>query len=304
MSLQSDIQSVIDGAGMEAGISVWHIESGERFDINGNEPLPMASVFKIPILATAGLQLKQGKFKLDDRITLKNEDKSTGSGILPFFDAGLSPTVRDLLTLMIIISDNTATDMNVELLGGPQVVEAYMHELGLNSIYFKMNCKDLLKTLFPPEVRDLPMEEISAWSNEHGVLYDGTAFSRGPDNNVSSANDMTALVYKLYMGEIVDGELKDELLGIMLKQQLNARLPRFLPAGTKFAHKTGTIGGTRNDSGVIYVGENNHVIITAFTVWDAQSVWKNPEAEHQRIFEVESAIGRIGRMVYDHYAAL
>ena len=96
---------------------------------------------------------------------------------------------------------------------------------------------------------------------------------------------------------------QDELLGIMMKQQFNARLPRFLPHGTKFAHKTGTIGGIRNDSGVIYISETNHVIVTAFTLWDAQAVWQNPEAEHQRIFEVETAMGRIGRLVYDHYAA-
>lgn len=302
MSLQSDIQSVISAFGIEAGVSVWHIESGEKLDVNGDQPFPMASVFKIPILATAGLQLKEGKIRLDDRITLKTEDKSTGSGILPFFDAGVNPTVRDLLTLMIIISDNTATDMNVELLGGPQVIENTMRELELSSISFKMNCKNLLKSLFPPEIRDLPVEEISAWSNKNGILYDGLAFSLEPDNNVSTANDMTRLVHMLFQGEIVDGDLKDELIGIMLKQQFNARLPRFLPNGTKFAHKTGTIGGIRNDSGVIFINDSNHVIVTAFTSWDEQAVRQNPEAEHQRIFEVETAMGRIGRLVYDHYA--
>src|SRR5438552_407661 len=130
---------------MEAGVSVWHIESGEQIDVNGDESYPMASVFKIPVLATAGQQLKAGKLKLDDRILLKNEDKSAGSGILQFLEAGVSPTFRDLLTLMIIISDNTATDMNVATLGGPLVVESYMHQLGLNDIYLKMDCKNLLK---------------------------------------------------------------------------------------------------------------------------------------------------------------
>lgn len=304
MSLQSEIQSVIDASGIQAGVAVWHVETEEQVDVNGSQPFPMASVFKIPILAMAGLQLKQGKINLDDRVTLKTEDKSAGSGILPFFDEGVSPTVRDLLTLMIIISDNTATDMNIEMLDGPQVIEGYMHELGLNSIYFKMNCKDLLKSLFPPEVRDLPVEEISEWSNKHGILYDGLAFSLSPENNVSTANDMTRLVHMLYQGEIVEGGIKDELLGIMLKQQFNARLPRFLPHGTKFAHKTGTIGGIRNDSGVIYISDDNHVVVTAFTSWDAQAVWQDPVAEQQRIFEVETAMGRIGRIVYDHYAAL
>jgi beta-lactamase class A len=303
MSLQRDIQAAIQQAGIDAGVAVEHIESGERIDVNGSQPYPMASVFKIPILVTAGLQLKAGKLNLDDRVTLKDEDKSAGSGILPYFQAGLNPTVRDLLTLMIIISDNTGTDMSIELLGGPQIIEDTMYQLGLTDISFKLNCKLLLKTLFPPEIAELPLEEIRKWSDENDIVRDGTAFSRGPDNNVSTATAMTRLVAMLFKGEIVDSEIKDELIDILLKQQFNDRLPRFLPPGTKFAHKTGTIGGVRNDSGVIYIGETNHVAVTMFAWWDDQAVWHQPEAERQRIFEVETAMGKIGRLVYDHYSS-
>ncbi len=296
MALESDIRAVING--FEAGIAIWHIESGEQIDINGTRPFPMASVFKIPILATAG---RLNKISLDERITLTEADKSTGSGILRYLEPGVSPTFRDLLTLMIIISDNTATDMNVDLLGGPAVIENTMHELGLNDIYFKLNCKNLLKSLFPAEIRDLPIEEISAWADDHDVLRDSLAFALTPDNNISSANSMTKLLHMLYTGEIVQGTLKDELFDILLKQQLNQRLPRFLPSNVAFAHKTGTIGGVCNDSGIIYIGENNHVIVTMFTTWDDAAVWNNPEARYSRVFEVESAIGKVGRLVYEYY---
>ncbi len=301
MTLKDDIQAAIKGADMEAGVSVWHVESGEQIDVNGDESYPMASVFKIPVLATAGKQLQEGKLKLDDRITLKAEDKSAGSGILQALEPGVSPTFRDLLTLMIIISDNTATDMNVALLGGPLVIEAYMHELGLNNIYLKMDCKNLLKGLFPPELHDKSMEEIEEWSNTHDVVRDGVTFSRGPDNDVSSAKAMSKLVHMLYSGEIVQGEIKDEMMNILYKQNLNQRLPRFLPAGVRFAHKTGTIGGHFNDSGVMTIDDNNHVVVTVFTFWDAAAVWDDPVGRYQRVFEVESAIGKIGRLVYDHY---
>lgn len=301
MTLQSDIQTIIDESGIQAGVSVWHIERDEQIDVNGDQPFPMASVFKIPILATAGKQLKEGRISLDTRIELKDADKSAGSGILPYFEAGLNPTVRDLLTLMIIISDNTATDMTVELLGGAEVVEGYMHELGLGDIYFKMNCKDLLKTLFPADVAERPLEEIRDWAAENDIVRDGTAFSTGPDNNVSTANAMTQLVHMIFQSEIVDGAIRDELLNILLKQQFNVRLSRFLPPNVAFAHKTGTIGGIRNDSGVIYINDDSHVIVTLFVWWDDQAVWQQPEAEHQRIFEVETAMGKIGKLVYDHY---
>ena len=302
MTLKHDIQTVIDGCGIDAGVAIWHVELGEQIEFNGSRPFPMASVFKIPILATAGKQIKQSKINLDTRITLKDADKSTGSGILPFFEDGVNPTIRDLLTLMIIISDNTATDINVGLLGGPLVIENTIHELGLTDIYFKMDCKTLLRTLFPPEIRDLSLDEIKTWEGDHDILRDGLAFSLTPDNNISTALAMTKLVYMLFQGEIVDGALKDELLGILLKQQYNQRLPRFLPSNVSFAHKTGTIGGICNDSGILYINDKNHVVVTVFTSWDDAVVWKNPEASYQRIFEVESAIGKIGRLVYDHFS--
>ncbi|MBK8021140.1 MAG: serine hydrolase [Chloroflexi bacterium] len=110
---------------------------------------PMASVFKILILATVGQQIAAGKFSLMTACRWTTRTRVRGSGILPFFNAGLQPTRRDLITLAIIISDNTATDMTVELLGGAQVVEDAMHALGLTDVFFKMNCKDLLKCLYP-----------------------------------------------------------------------------------------------------------------------------------------------------------
>jgi len=301
VSLESDVRAIING--FEAGIAIWHIESGEKIDINGSHPYPMASVFKIPILAVAGQLLQAGKRKLEDRIALTDDTKSMGSGILRVFQDGLMPTVRDLLTLMIIISDNTATDMNIDLLGGPAVVEKAMHDLGLNDMYIKMNCKDLLKGLFPPEIRDLPLDQIQAWSNEHDVVRDGITFALTPENNISSANSMNRLLELLYRGEVVQGESKDAVFDILHKQQLNQRLPRFLPPGVAFAHKTGTIGGHYNDAGIITVSENSHVIVTMFTGWDAAAVWNKPEAQYQRVYEVESAMGKVGKLVYDHYRA-
>lgn len=301
MTLKDDIQAAIKAADMEAGVSIWHIESDEQVDVNGDVPYPMASVFKIPVLVAAGNQIKVGKLKFGDRISLKDEDKSAGSGILPFFEANISPTFRDLLTVMIIISDNTATDMNMAILGGSLAIESYIHELGLTDIYLKMDCKNLLKGLFPPEIHNQSLDVIREWSNNHDIVRDSVTFSRKSDNNVSTAKAMTKLIHMLFRGELVDGEIQDELLKIMYKQQLNQRLPRFLPPGVPFAHKTGTIGGFFNDSGVMTIGEHNHAIVTMFTSWNDQAVWDKPEARYQRVFEVESAIGNVGRLVYDYY---
>ena len=299
MSLAETIAGIAEAADIHVGVAVWHIESGQQVDVNGDEPFPMASAFKIPILATACRQLAGGELSLDARLPLSDEDKSLGSGILPYFESGLQPTLRDLLTLMIIISDNTATDMMVEALGGAAVIEGYMHEIGLSEIYFKHNCKELLRYLFPDEVLDLPLDELIAWSAKHDILRDSLAFSKGPENNVCTAKAMNELLHKIYNGELFAGDVREIAIDILLKQQFNARLSRFLPPGVKVAHKTGTIGGVRNDSGIIIIGDRNHVILTIFTEWDEAPYWDKPAAHHQRVFEVESAMGEIGRAVYN-----
>ena len=301
MTLIDMIKSIISGADIEAGVAICHIESGARLAVNGGEPFPMASTFKIPILATACRQLAAGDISLDARIPLKDEDKSMGSGVLPFFESGLNPTIRDLLTLMIIISDNTATDIVVEYLGGAAAVEGYMHELGLTEIFFKLNCKDLLRYAFPPEVADLPSEALAKWTTENDILRDSLPFSQGPENNVCTAQAMTELLHLIY-GDLFPDDIRALAFDILHKQQYTHRLARFLPLGTKIASKTGTIGGIRNDCGIISISESNHVIVSLFVKWDEAPFWNEPAAHHQRVFEVETAMGEIGRAVYAEFA--
>lgn len=300
MSLDEKIRDIISRADIQAGVAIWHIESGARVEVNGDEPFPMASTFKIPILATACRQLTDGELSLETRVPLADEDKSLGSGILPYFEQDLEPTVRDLLTLMIIISDNTATDIMVDLLGGAAVIEGYMRQLGLPEISFKLNCKELLRYLFPPEVADLPREEIHKWAIENDVLRDGLAFSKGSENNVSSAEAMNRLLHMMY-DNLFPEDIRAVAFDILHKQQFNVRISRFLPLGAKVAHKTGTIGGIRNDCGIITLAEDSHLILTCFTEWDEAPIWNQPVAHHQRVFEVETAMGEIGRAAYDAF---
>ena len=301
MNLVAEIREIARDAEMDVGVAVWHIESDTRLDVNGDTPFPMASTFKVPILATACKQLTEGSISLDARLALKDEDKSFGSGILPYFEPGLGPTLRDLLTLMIIISDNTATDIVVEHLGGAAVIESYMRALGLPAISFKLNCKELLRHLFPPEMADAPHEELRGWPLRNDVLRDGLAFSRGSENNVCTANAMNRLLRKMH-GDLFPADVRAFAFDILRMQKFSERIPRFLPAGTRVAHKTGTIGGIRNDCGIIRIGAANHAILTLFTEWDEAAVWNQPAAYHRRVFEVESAMGAIGRAVYDTFS--
>ena len=102
MSLESDIRHIIENSGAEMAVSARHLESGQQIAIDAGRIFPLCSVLKIPVLVEAFRQIAEGCFALDDRWELTTAQKNLPSGILIFCDDGLAPTVRDLLTLMII----------------------------------------------------------------------------------------------------------------------------------------------------------------------------------------------------------
>jgi beta-lactamase class A len=301
MALHEQIEAAIRAADAHMGVAMRHLESGDEISIHATESFPMASVLKIPVLVEALRQVDAGKFTLDDRWELTTAEKNLGSGVLTFFDDGLLPTVRDLLTLMIIISDNTATDMVIHRLGIGSITEA-MRALGLQDIHLPLTIRQIFESILPSAdpTQDPYALEVSA--KEFVAPADAAGYSKGPDNNVSTPRDMTELLELIFRGRAASREGCDEMLRILLKQTLNDRLPRFLPTGTRVAHKTGTLDGFRNDAGILYVDDNQHVAVTVFSEWDHKAVEDDPIAERQRIFEIDSAFGKIARAIYDAYA--
>ncbi|MEZ4730291.1 MAG: serine hydrolase [Caldilineaceae bacterium] len=301
--LQAQIQSAIDASGADMGVSLIHLESGAAININADASFPMASVLKIPVLCEAFHQMAAGAFTLDDRWELTYPLKNIGSGILTYLQEGLQPTVRDLLTLMIIISDNTATDMLMRRLGVAQI-DAYMKTLGVGNIHMAFDIRGIFDDMFGHEMAD-PNRYFGDWSKKREApspKRDGHAYRGGSDNNAATPRDMTRLCAMIYRGEVVSRTACDGMLHILLQQTLNQRLPRFLPYGVPFAHKTGTLSGIRNDAGVLYASETDHIAITVFSRWDAQAVGDDKVAEWARTEAIDSAFGHIGRAVYDHYS--
>src|SRR3982751_5530591 len=94
--------------------------TGEEIAVNADDQMDTMSVIKVPLMAEAFRQMEAGKFKLSDRVPLINEDKRPGTGVIRSMDEGVQLTVKDLLTLMIIVGDNTATDMMFRLVGGTE----------------------------------------------------------------------------------------------------------------------------------------------------------------------------------------
>ena len=297
MSLESDIRTIIDNSGAEMALSALHLESGQRIDVDGERVFPMCSVLKIPVLVEAFRQIEAGRFTLDDRWELTTAEKNLPSGILVFFDDGLEPTVKDLLTLMMIVSDNTATDMVMHRLGQGSVTST-MHSLGLTDIHVPLTIRELFDDLLPSSD---PTQNLLALAGAGPRNRAGICYSLGPDNDVGTPAALTELLARIWRGEIISRTACDAMLDILLKQQLNDRLPRYLPPGTPCAHKTGTLPGIRNDSGIIYASENAHVAVTVFSLWDDEAVSDDPIARSEQPIAIDAAFGRIGRLLYDAF---
>jgi beta-lactamase class A len=299
-SLRDRIVEMIHGSQSQMGVALRHIETGEEILIDADQYYPLASVVKIPVLVEACYQLSQGCFSPQDRWPLKTEDKNLPSGVLTFFEDGLTPTVRDILTLMIIISDNTATDMLIKRLGKEEI-NSRMRALGHDQIHLRMTIRELFEQMLPNADPTQDLYELAKTEMALGSRKDSLAYRLTPENNVATPKDMNDLVCQIFTGETPDRPWSDFALQILLNQQLNDRLPRFLPPGTRCAHKTGTIGGVRNDSGILYAGEHSHVALTIFTCWDEETVQGDLFLDHQRAFEIDTAMGQIALAAFETY---
>jgi beta-lactamase class A len=230
------------------------------------------SVIKIPIMATVLDQVRHGKLTLDQRVPMRVDQRRIPSGVLYALDPGLQPTVRDLLTLMTIISDNQATDALADLVGR-DVVTAYMASLGLGRTRLRFSDLDWdrlwLSTLDPAWAQaagdktvEFPFDTYpSAAVGEafrHVIEDTGLYFGR------STARETGRLFAKMGRGELVSKESSALMIDILKKQQVNDRLPRYLGDGVAIAHKTGDgQPWVANDAGIVWV-KGEPIVIVVF----------------------------------------
>ena len=214
------------------GIAVTDVTTGLSTGINTGLEMPAASTIKIPVMVEVFRQLAAGRFDLNTRVTLLQSDKDWGYGDLCDARAGASYPVSRLLSLMIDVSDNTATNMLIRLVGRRHINDT-MVELGLT----------------------------------HTRLTD---FIRSSGNMIrwalrSSPADMAHLLRSMAREQLIDEWSSREMLAILRGQQHNSLLPQPLPEGTEVAHKTGTLHDTLNDVGIVYEGERPYVIAVMTT---------------------------------------
>jgi beta-lactamase class A len=269
--LQSTIERITRSVNAKWGIYLKCLQTGEEITLNADDSMDTMSVIKIPLMVEVFRQIGEGKFKLEDRVTLKETEKRPGTGIIRSLDAGASLTVKDLLTLMIIVSDNSATDMLFEKVGGVEPVNRLMQSYGLN-------------TIKATGTTDVWFKALRAEPNTLKFHMEGkTPFG------LSSPRDMGRLLEKIHKGEAVSKQASEQMMQMMRGQVYNTRMPRYV-SGFRLPHKTGDfmpyIG---NDVGILEIPERS-VVMCVFT------------AQHNGVgANLEDAIGRITEHVSSYF---
>jgi len=213
-----DVDHQFDGV---MGVAIEDLKTGDQLFLHENEVFAQASSIKITVLADLYLQAQQGKLTLTDLYTVQTSDLVPDSDIM----GGLTPAVtrialRDLATMMVAVSDNSATNVLIDRVGMDNV-NAMLDSLGLAQTHLRRKMMDL------------------------GAAKQGR-------ENVSTPREMMALLEAIYRGKLLNKESTEDFFKV-LSTNKDSWIPRDLPAGVKIANKPGALEAVRNDSGIVFV---------------------------------------------------
>jgi len=231
----AEIQQLEQQYGGHLGVMAKNLRTGETIRYNAEERFPTASLIKYPIMAAYFQAVSEGRVKPEMKVTLTAEDKKPGSGILQGLDPGATITLRDAVRLMIILSDNTGTNLVLDRLA-PTHAERLAF---VNDLMKKVGLKNtrLLNRLYSWDTKQRTPEGI-----RYGI-------------GVSTPEDMVILSEALYKKELVNAKVSEEMLAILKDQFYGDMIPRFLPASTctefSVAHKSGFVQESKSDAGLV-----------------------------------------------------
>lgn len=212
----------------QAGVIIKDMRTGWRMRINDDKRFAAASVVKIPIMAALFAAASEGKLSLDQQVALTREQKTGGSGQLKNLPAGSVFTVEQLIELMVTQSDNTATNMLIDLVGFD-----YLND------YFK--------------AQGLRHTELVR------KMMDFSDRRRGVDNYTTAA-DISLMLEKIYCGGFRDPQIGARCLELLKRQKVNDRIPAKLPDEVVVAHKTGLERNVCHDAGIVFTANGDFLI--------------------------------------------
>jgi beta-lactamase class A len=296
-SLGGRLRAILDQLPAKSSMYAKHLPSGREIAIRADEPMNTLSVIKIPIMVLAFRDAEQGRLDLDERHDMRPEERRRGSGLLQTFTPGLQPTWRDLITQMIITSDNSATDMLIERLGLERV-NGLLEELGYQDTRLLATTGDLFRGVWElqdPDNSTLTHAEVfeRGFPQDEGAGERSFTFEADPGEWLgrSTAREMSRLLEQIHEGAVASSESREEMVAILGRQFYSSRLPRMLRfRGVTVAHKTGDwppIAG--NDVGILFY-EGGPSVVSVFV-----------NQNRGDFTELEESIGRIAELLVEEW---
>jgi beta-lactamase class A len=262
----NEIDRSLDGA---MGVAVLDLSDGHRYLLHANDVFPQASSIKICVLAELYRQAQQGKLKLTDLYTVNASDLVPDSDIMGGLTPGVTRiTLRDLATMMVAVSDNSATNVLIDRVGMDNV-NALLNSLGLRETRLRRKMMDL------------------------------NAATEGREN-VSTPTEMMNLLEALYRGKVLNKGMTEDFFKV-LSTHKDSWIPRDLPDDLKIANKPGALEGVRNDSGVIFVEKRPYILCVMTTYLrrerDGEAAISKVSLEVWRTFDRIARASEYGRVI-------
>lgn len=328
--LKQKILSTIKGAPGTMGVYIKHIERNEEISMEADKVFPLGSVFQIPVMVEVFRQSERQMLSLEDKMQLTDSIKSVGNGILQFLSPGLTISIKDLIVIMMTISDNTATDMLWKKVG-VQSVNMMLRDLGFTrtNCYIPNREYYLLSLLMGKDFEGMTMGEFTqSWKNkshmdrmkiiasieaefsrnlpieEFRTRYEAMYGRRGDKrfqqkrmfdeivDNQGSPREIGGLIEKIFLGEAASPSSCQNMLGIMLLRQDENMIALDLPLDVPVSGKGGFLAGTMNDVGLVYINPKSHLVISCLSR-------RLNEGDEIKISQV---IRKIAKVTYDHYS--
>lgn len=238
-TLNRDVRMLAHRLPASSALDVVDLNTGYNAGFNASKSMPAASTIKLPVMVAVFEALAAGNFDLNRRVTLEPQDKDDGSGDLSGARSLSTYPVSVLLDKMIDISDNTATNMLIRLVGR-RTINREMAELGLGTTHLLGDVR------------------TDAWSIRSTLR--------------TSPADLVRLLTLMAHGELVNQWSSNEMISILEADQVNTLLPQPLPPDVPIAHKTGSFFDTLNDAGIVYADNAPYVIAVMTTSLPSQQL--------------------------------
>jgi beta-lactamase class A len=281
--LESALRSIGAESGGALGVKLVHLESGRAAGLEAASRFPMASVYKLPIAVVVLARADGGGLKLEQEVEVKpGELRRTGAKVDPWKPGSRVPLAK-LVDAMLTESDNTACDVLLRVLGGPRAVDAWLDAHGFPEI--DVSWSELTMAAVAAGVTDLPtdglcdhacLDALVARVPKERRAEAALAFERDP-RNTASPEDLARFLGALRQGRLLSARSTETVLSMMRRNRTgDRRIRALLPKGTPVWDKTGSIGRSANDAGLVELpGGKGTLVVVALVKgstkgWDAR----------------------------------